>query len=102
MPSDRAQDLWLDEELARRRQAWDALGTLFLDTEQRPWLAGIAHTLSALQYDESTLRTIWREEVAPALHWNLKSVAGEWAGFSSDWLEARIVALRRTILVRLT
>ena len=38
------------------------------------------------------LEAIYRYEVAPVVHGNLKSVAGEWAGFGQEWLGERIPA----------
>ncbi len=36
------------------------------------------------------LDLIYFEEIAPVLHGNLDSTAGEWSGFDQDWLEHEI------------
>ncbi|GAA4006368.1 hypothetical protein GCM10022631_17240 [Deinococcus rubellus] len=87
-------------ELAVHRPVWDALGELFLDTDTRPSLPLIARTLVESGLDEVALDEIWREEITPALHFNLTLVAGEWAYFDLDWLEDRIMR-RRAIRHRL-
>lgn len=87
-------------ELAVRRPVWDALGELFLDTDTRPGLPLIAWTLAESGLDEAALDEIWREEVTPALSFNLTLVAGEWGYFDLDWLTKQIVR-RRAIRYRL-
>jgi len=85
-------------ELARRRPVWSALSELFLDTEVRPQLGYVALACIASGYSEEELQSIWRHEVAPVLLPNMLDVAGEWAAFDQDWLEARIVERRRSVL----
>ncbi|AZI43310.1 hypothetical protein EHF33_11615 [Deinococcus psychrotolerans] len=81
-------------QLAVRRRVWDAFGELFLDTDTRPSLPLIARRLAESGLDEAALGEIWREEVTPALLFNLTLVAGEWAYFDLDWLEEQIVRRR--------
>jgi len=83
------------EVLDRRARAWCALADLFLDTEVRPGLPHMALTLVETGYEDVELEAIFFDEVAPVLHWNLKQVAGEWAGFDEDWLREQITARRR-------
>lgn len=92
--------LFTPAQLSARRPVWDALGNLFLDTDTRATLPLIACRLAESGLDEAALNEIWREEVTPALLFNLSLVAGEWAYFDLDFLERRIVR-RRTIRQRL-
>ena len=70
---------------------WEALSEFFLDTElddtdyQR-----ISGVLASSPYSIQDTEDILRHEVYPALIWNLRSVAGEWAGFDRDWLRETI------------
>ncbi len=77
--------------LARRRPVWLALSDLFLDTDVNLLRAGNVRTLAASPYSRDELDRILREEVYPACSFNLRAVAGEWAGFDADWLERRIL-----------
>ena len=83
----------LDEQhIQARLPLWEALSDLWLDTQLSDVdMEGIARVM-----DESglTIEELWRVysyEVAPAVYMNVYSVAGEWAGFSPDWLRAQIV-----------
>lgn len=80
------------EDLDARRPVWDALSSLYLDTDTsllRPWRVRV---LAASPYDIGLLERILVDEVHPACRWNLASVAGEWHGFDPAWLERRILA----------
>lgn len=70
-----------------RTPVWEAFSDFFLDTEldERDYCR-ISETLASSPYDISTLNDILRFEVYPTLIWNLRDVAGEWAGFDRDWL----------------
>ena len=46
---------------------------------------------STAAYSLEELDAILAEEVYPACAFNLRSVAGEWAGFDADWLEGLIL-----------
>jgi hypothetical protein len=84
--------------LATRLPVWQALSEFWLDTELDDGaLASIARTLAASPYSLDDLEAIHLHEVAPALHANLASVAGEWAGFDLQLLQQRCQAhaLRR-------
>lgn len=79
-------------DLGARRPVWEALSDLFLDTDtslSRQWRA---EQLAASPYAIEHLEFVLVNEVYPVCKYNLWSVAGEWAGFDPDWLEARILA----------
>lgn len=81
-----------DPDLANRRPVWDALATMFLDTDvstSREWRARV---LAASPYSLPQLEQILIQEVYPVCQPNLRSVAGEWAGFDSEWLHDAIQA----------
>ena len=79
------------ESPLRLRRARAALSELFLDTEldERDF-ERLCRTLIECGLSVAELERIYREEVAPVLHANLKSVAGAWSGFDIDWLESQI------------
>jgi len=80
-----------DEDLASRRPAWEALSEMFLDNDpalSRQWRA---ERLAGSPYSLDQLEHILVDEVNPVCRYNLMPVAGEWAGFNSEWLEARIL-----------
>jgi len=58
----------------------------FLDTETRHdiSLTALRCVQAGLSTDEA--RDIWRHEVVPVVGFNLRSVAGEWAGWDRAWL----------------
>ena len=76
--------------MTERRPVWNALSTLFLDTDtslDRQWRA---QRLAESAYSLEELEAILLDEVYPACAINFLSVAGEWAGFDAEWLEGRI------------
>ncbi len=78
-------------DIAHRRPVWLVLSDLFLDTEaalSRVWRVS---ELARSPYSAAELEDILVFEVYPVCGPNLWSVAGVWAGFDADWLEARIV-----------
>jgi len=83
-----------ETELERRRPVWAALAELYLDTEVRPLVVNAAAACLSSGYSDQELQTIWRHEVSPVLAKNLRSPAGEWAGFDHDWLESEILQRR--------
>src|SRR3954451_19705279 len=90
-------------DLENRMPVWDALSSLFLDTDvslSRDWRARI---LAQSPFSIAELEEILTEEVSPVCSWNLLSVAGEWAGFDPEWLRDSILrqAERRSWLSRL-
>ncbi len=78
-----------------RIPVWIALSELYLDTDVSVFHDAIADTLAASPYSADDLRDILMDDVHPALHANLMSVAGEWAGFDEAWLIERIEAVGR-------
>jgi hypothetical protein len=79
-----------DQELRQRLPVWEALSEFWLDTElTETQLEGIAQAIASSPYSVLEVRLIHDYEVAPALYPNLLSMAGEWAGFDTDWLRAR-------------
>lgn len=80
-------------ELRARLPVWDAIADLFLDTVvDAPMRKRIARELAASPFSMDALESIYRFEVAPVVHRNLKIVAGEWGGFGREWLGERIPA----------
>lgn len=80
-------------ELQRRRPVWEAISAVFLDTEIDDRLREhIVATLLASGYSERELDHILWAELCPNLYTNLRSLAGEWAGFDMQELEHRIVS----------
>jgi hypothetical protein len=91
-------------ELSVRKPVWYQLSRLYLDTELDDGdLQGMAADLARSPYSVAELREIELWEVAPVVHLNLRSVAGEWAGFDEGWIhgECEKRAKRRGLLLRL-
>ena len=81
------------DDIQRRRPVWTALADLFLDTElQEADLRHVARVLVASGYTDAEVEEILYGEVFPVCIRNMRSVAGEWAGFDTDWLQGRILA----------
>ena len=83
------------DDLENRRPVWDALSTLFLDTDtslSRSWRVKV---LSESVYSLEEIEQILFDDVYPVCAPNLRSIAGEWAGFDSQWLETQILKHRR-------
>lgn len=77
-------------ELQSRTPVWEALSEFWLDTELVDFQFDyIARVIAASPYSVEEVRAIHDYEVAPAVSANLMSVAGEWAGFDSEWLNAK-------------
>ena len=81
-----------EQQIQARMPLWSALSELWLDNVAQDWeLEAIARIM-----DESglTIGELWRVysyEVAPVVYRNAYSFAGEWLGFSPDWLREEIV-----------
>lgn len=84
----------IEDDQMERHRIWSILEDLWLDTEFMDagelWAKDLAKRLKATGYDWGEIDHIYRYEVFPALYFNLLDIAGEWAGFDSDWLAARI------------
>lgn len=63
-----------------------ALADLYLDTDARWTLPRLAQQIVSAGISEHELTRLWRSQVTPAVHWNLKSSAGAWSGFDRRWL----------------
>jgi hypothetical protein len=83
------------DDLENRRPVWDALSTLFLDTDTSLSHSWRVKVLSESVYSLEEIERILFDEVYPVCAPNLRSVAGEWAGFDSEWLETKILKHRR-------
>lgn len=79
------------DDLEARRPVWEALSTLFLDTDTSLLRQYRAKLLAESPYSVTELETILRDEVFPICSWNMMSIAGEWAGFDPSWLEQKIL-----------
>lgn len=74
-----------------RLPVWEALSEFFLDTELEDQdYQRISKTLASSPYSIQEIEDILRFEVYPVLIWNLRSIAGEWAGFDREWLGEQI------------
>lgn len=74
-----------------RLPVWEALSDFFLDTElDEKDYQRISRILASSPYSIQDTEEILRHEVYPALIWNLRSVAGEWAGFDREKLRKAI------------
>lgn len=77
--------------LADRQPVWQALASLYLDTElQAEDFALIAQQIAASPYSLAEAKAINRYEVFPTLYRNLLSIGGEWTGFDNAWLSKHI------------
>jgi len=82
-----------DEELERYVPVWCALAQLFLDTELQPAdFARIAAAISKAGASVEEAEEILERDVAPAFTPNVLSVAGEWAGWSGEFVKERVLA----------
>lgn len=79
------------EDLKHRRPVWEAMSGLFLDTDTSLDRARRVGILARSPYSVHELESILIEEVYPVCAGNLSSIAGEWAGFDSAWLENSIL-----------
>lgn len=81
-----------EQQIQARLPLWDALSTLWLDTEvtelDLEWIARV------MVDSGLTIQELWRVysyEVAPVVYKNRYSFVGQWSGFSTDWLRSEIV-----------
>ncbi|MEN4904153.1 hypothetical protein [Luteimonas sp. TWI662] len=89
-PSNKASPVQPSVE-PKRLQLWQALSALFLDTEiDDGAIAAIARVVRDTSYSADEVhRALWGE-VYPVLAPNLRSVAGNWSGWSDAWLLAHL------------
>ncbi len=78
-----------------RKKVWVAFADHFLDTETRHDLplAALAAVQGGFTVEEAS--HIWCYEVTPVVGPNLWSVAGDWAGWDSEWLVEQITTVVR-------
>ena len=77
--------------IEERVPVWEALSNFFLDRElDKADYQRIAEALASSPYSVGDMEEILRREVYPVLIWNLRSAAGEWAGFDRKWLRGSI------------
>jgi hypothetical protein len=80
------------EDVSDRRPVWEVLSFLFLDTElESNNFEEIVTALAQSPYSIKEIEDILFDEVYPICIWNLRSLAGVWAGFDIDWLESAIL-----------
>ena len=81
-----------EQQIQARLPLWEALSSLWLDTEvtdrDLEWIARVMAD-SGLTIEE--LWRVYSYEVAPVVYMNIYSFAGQWLGFSPDWLRTEIV-----------
>jgi hypothetical protein len=81
-----------EQQIQARLPLWEALSSLWLDTELTDWdLEWIARVMNESGLTIEELWRVYSREVAPVVYMNLYSVAGQWSGFSPDWLRTEIV-----------
>lgn len=74
-----------------RLPVWRALSELFLDTEiDEATCNYVARTVLESQLSIQEIEAVLWNEVFPVLHRNLLSPAGEWAGWSDEWLRENL------------
>ncbi|MDY7538648.1 hypothetical protein QN372_05965 [Undibacterium sp. RTI2.1] len=80
------------DDLLLRAPVWEALSDFWLDTELQDFqFDHIARVIAASPYSIEEVIAIHNYEVAPAVSANLGSIAGEWSGFDSEWLNSRCI-----------
>jgi hypothetical protein len=80
------------DDLERRRPVWEALSTLFLDSELTVGRCRyIARVCVESGYTRTEVERILWAEVTPVIAHNLGSITGEWAGFDLHELEQDIL-----------
>jgi len=67
-----------------------ALAELYLDTEVRDGLPRLAQCMLDSGLSQEAIEVLWRSQVTPVVHWNLKAMAGAWDGFDRRWLLSEI------------
>jgi len=76
-----------------------ALAELYLDTDVRDEIPRLAQRIVTSGLAREQVEQLWRRQVTPAVHWNLKSAAGEWAGFDRRWLLGEVSRKRAAALL---
>ncbi|MBJ9977656.1 hypothetical protein IAE35_16935 [Pseudomonas sp. S75] len=71
---------------ADRLMVWQALSELFLDTDVDASFDQVAAQLARSGYTPDQVNSVLWLEVYPVLHHNLRSMVGEWAGWTDAFL----------------
>ncbi|WP_157212785.1 DUF7079 family protein [Herbaspirillum sp. CF444] len=80
------------EDLANRVPVWSSMTAFFLDTDlRREDILYIAKVCAASPYSAKELERIMFSEVWPAFLPNLFATAGEWSGWSEDFVRERVM-----------
>ncbi len=91
-----------DEDIRLREPIWVALSDLFLDTDVSLFDARIVSAIRASRFSASEVEQILRDEVGPVFYDNLLDVAGEWAGWTDEFIKVEVRAhLSKPTSVRL-
>ena len=90
-------NLLTEAEIDRRLPVWEELSNLFLDTDYLEIVGPerVAAKLSAGGFSREELWCILRDEITPAFAFNLREIAGEWAGWPSNEVKTRVVKVMR-------
>ncbi len=81
-----------EQDLENRRPVWIACSALFLDTELQDYTyQSIGQICRQSPYTCDELDAIMFNELWPAFSANLKSVAGEWAGWRPEFIEDQVL-----------
>ncbi|HUS67663.1 MAG TPA: hypothetical protein VMZ28_24170 [Kofleriaceae bacterium] len=78
----------------RRVEVWVAMADHFLDTETRQDIPLTAWRCVVAGLSVAEARWVWDCEVTPAVGFNLREIAGEWAMWPRDWLVGQIESSR--------
>lgn len=80
------------DDLANRAPVWGAMSCFFIDTEiSESIITYITRICVASPYSTKELEKILFAELWPAFSGNLFSIAGEWAGWSDDYVQKRVL-----------
>ena len=86
-----------DAEILPCLPVWVVLSDTFLDTELHPDdYRHIAYEILRTGYSADAGEAIYQEDVVPAFAGNLLNVAGEWSGWSPDFVRRRVLSKRRS------
>jgi hypothetical protein len=86
-----ASGYYMETVDANRLKIWQALSNFFLDTEiTDSTFDYVARVVLDTGYSPQEIHNILWGEVFPVLEGNLKSIAGEWAGWTDEWLLERL------------
>ena len=81
-----------EQQIQARLPLWQALSDLFLDTQLcDAFMEGIARIMNESGLTIEELWRVYSYEVAPVVYMNAYSFAGQWLGFSPEWLRTEIV-----------